>query len=80
MGRNFYDIVFLLSKTQPNFDYLREKLNIKGPHELKNHLIEKCRGVNFEQLAKDVKPFLFNPDDTKKVIYFPEYIKNLECG
>lgn len=78
MGRDFYDIIFLLGKTQPNFDYLREKLNIQGPHELKKHLIEKCRDVDFERLAKDVKPFLFNPDDTKKVIYFPEYIKNLE--
>jgi hypothetical protein len=30
-----------------------------------------------EAMAKDVQPFLFDPADTKKVVLFPEYIKQL---
>lgn len=74
MGRDFYDIVFLAGKTKPNFDYLNTKLKIKNTGELKKRLLEKCQHLNFKQLAKDVEPFLFVPDDSKKVLLFCEYI------
>ncbi|MFQ6108998.1 MAG: nucleotidyl transferase AbiEii/AbiGii toxin family protein [Candidatus Aminicenantales bacterium] len=78
MGKDFYDIVFLLGKIRPNYAYLVNKLNIQSPDDLKKRLIKKCQNVDFEKLARDVRPFLFNPDDTKKVLYFPDYIKELE--
>lgn len=78
MGRDFYDIFFLFGKTNPNFSYLEEKIGIKDSVTLKKRLLEKCKRIDFNQLARDVIPFLFNSGDAKKISLFPDYIKNKE--
>ena len=78
MGRDFFDTVFLLGKTKPNFDYLRSKINIKDMIDLKDRLLLKCKDINFNQLSKDVEQFLFVPSDSKKVLFFYEYVQNYE--
>jgi len=78
MGRDFYDAVFLLGKTKPNLGYLEAKLKIRNMVDLKSRLLAKCSKVNLKDLAKDVEQFLFNPSDSKKVLYFYDYIKNYE--
>lgn len=77
-GRDFYDVIFLLSKTKPNFDYLQLKLKIKNRQELKDKLAALNSKVNFKELARDVEPFLFDPNDSKRVILFEKYVKDLE--
>jgi len=78
MGRDFYDTVFLLGKTKPNLDYLRLKLDIKDMSDLKKRLLSKCKNIKFYQLAKDVERFLSLPSDSKKVLFFYEYIQGHE--
>ena len=78
MGRDFFDSAFLLGKTTPNRDYLREKLGIRNSKELKSRLMTKCKVINFAQLAKDVEPFLYNPRETKRVLHFLEYIQSVD--
>jgi len=77
-GRDFFDMVFLLSKTKPNYEYLQLKLKINNGKELKEKLLALESKVDFKELAKDVEPFLFNPGDSKKVTLFMKYIKNVE--
>ena len=75
-GRDFFDIVFLLGQGQvPNYEYLHAKIGIQSPDELRNRIIDKCSSLNMKEMATDVKPFLFNPKDEKKIILFPEYIE-----
>jgi len=76
-GRDFYDIIFLLSKTKPNMDYISFKLNIQTLKELKSEILKKCETLDFKALSRDVQPFLFNPSDTR-VAQFVEYFKNVE--
>lgn len=78
MGRDFFDSVFLLGKTTPNMDYLREKIGIKNGKELKSRLMTKCKDINFAKLAKDVEPFLYDPRETKRVLHFLEYIQSVD--
>jgi len=54
------------------------KLKIKNGQELKSKLEIFSDKINFNELAEDVEPFLFNAKDSKKVILFAKYIKNLE--
>jgi predicted nucleotidyltransferase component of viral defense system len=72
--RDFYDIVFLLSFTKPNYEYLKSKLGIDGPEELRAKLLELCQTLDFVDLAKDVQSYLFTPSDSKKVELFKEFI------
>lgn len=77
-GRDFFDIVFLLSNTKPNYDYLEKNINIKNSGELKKKIISSAEKINFNELAKDVEPFLFYPKDSKKIKMFSEYIRLVE--
>ncbi len=77
-GRDFYDIIFLLSKTTPNYNYLQEKIGVSCGKELKDKLLALLEEVDLEDLANDVKPFLFNSHDAKRVGLFKDYIAGLE--
>lgn len=79
-GRDFFDVVFLLPKTKPNYDYLNLKMGIASAQDLKEKLLSFCAGLNFKQLAEDVQPFLFNPADSAKVELFVKYIKSVNLG
>lgn len=78
MGRDFYDIIFLFSKTNPSYHYLRERMKLKEEidiGEIKKKLLLKCEKINFKKLVEDVRPFLFYPHDAEKIMLFPDFIK-----
>ncbi|MDP1884820.1 MAG: nucleotidyl transferase AbiEii/AbiGii toxin family protein [Candidatus Moranbacteria bacterium] len=77
-GRDFFDTVFLLAKTSPNYEYLQLKLKVKNGKELREKLLGLENKINLNDLAEDVEPFLFNPSDAKKVMFFMEYIKSAD--
>lgn len=77
MGRDFYDTVFLFGKAKPNFVYLKTKMDIKNMDELKKKLLLKCSELDFKHLAEDVQPFLFNSAESKKVLFFCDYVKGI---
>lgn len=78
-GRDFFDAVFILSMIdKPDYDYLKLKVNISNARELKEKILHKCETISMEEMAKDVQPFLFDPADAKKVIFFPDYIKQVK--
>ena len=73
-GRDFFDVCFLLSRVNPNYKYLKE-YDVENQQDLKNRLLEKISEVNLKSLAKDVEPFLINPDEKERVSGFREYIE-----
>ncbi|MFH1441900.1 MAG: nucleotidyl transferase AbiEii/AbiGii toxin family protein [Candidatus Omnitrophota bacterium] len=77
MGRDFHDTIFLFGKTRPNIEYLRKKMKIKDMADLKDRILRKCAALNFKNLVSDVEQFLFMPEDAKKILLFPEYIKKI---
>jgi len=75
-GRDFFDVTFLLSRgIKPNYEYLNFKLGIQSPDDLRNQTLEKCAALDMNEMAKDVEPFLFEAKDMKKVLLFPELLK-----
>lgn len=80
-GRDFFDIVFLLSQEQiPNYEYLFAKLGIDSPEILRRRIIEKCEQLDMKEMAQDVRPFLFNTKDEKKVLLFSKYMEQVKLG
>lgn len=77
-GRDFYDVIFLLSKTKPNYEYLKIKLEIGSGEELKKKILDFCKKLDFRELARDVEPFLFNPKESNRVILFEKYISEMK--
>lgn len=78
-GRDFYDVVFLSSKTKPNYEYLKAKENIKNDKELKINLLSYFTKLDKKDLENDVKLFLFNPKkDLIPVTMFDKFIENAQ--
>ncbi|MFA6305611.1 MAG: nucleotidyl transferase AbiEii/AbiGii toxin family protein [Candidatus Gracilibacteria bacterium] len=74
MGRDFFDIVFLNGiGAKPNFAYLKKNIGVDNQKDLKKYLLEKTSSLNFEELARDTEPLLFDPRDKKKVLLFREF-------
>ena len=77
-GRDFFDVVFLLGKgIKPNYDYLKLKKDINSPEVLKEVVLTHCKTIDMTVMAKDVAPFLFQPNDEKKVRLFTEYLEQV---
>jgi len=76
-GRDFFDIVFLFSKTKPDFDYLSKKIGIDNKKELKNKLKRFTKKIDFKALSEDVEPFLFDSSQKERVLHFPKFIDQL---
>ena len=79
-GRDFFDIIFLLSRTKPNYGYLKEKIGVSNETELRARLEAEFKKLDFKELGRDVKAFLFNPADVKRVELFPEYTRQVGLG
>jgi predicted nucleotidyltransferase component of viral defense system len=76
-GRDFYDIIFLLKSTRPNYNYLNLKLGIQNNMDLKSSLLDFLKTINLKEMAEDVRPFLFDPDEIKPILLFEDYINQI---
>jgi predicted nucleotidyltransferase component of viral defense system len=77
-GRDFFDTIFLLATIdKPNYDFLSMKAGINNTKELKEQILARCKELGMRAMADDVRPFLFNPADAKKVWLFPGYLKQV---
>ena len=75
-GRDFFDIVSMLGwGYKPNYSYLKHRLGVYTSSELKKMILNKCATLDMQEMANDVKPFLFNPDDVKKILLFEPYLE-----
>ncbi len=76
-GRDFFDILFLLKTTTPNYDYLNQKLAVQNSSQLKSVILKTLQTIDMQEMIKDVNPFVFYPKELKKMVLFEEYIKQL---
>ena len=76
-GRDYYDFIWATALTNPDYNYLKNSLAIENIDELKFKLLEFTKDLDFNQLAKDVQPFLFNSESKSKVLLFRDIVKNL---
>lgn len=73
-GRDYFDVVFLFSQNhQPDYAYLEAKMSAGTPELLRAAIFSLLGQVDLDGLASDVRPFLFNPDDDRRVRYFREF-------
>ena len=76
-GRDFYDALFLLSQTKPNYDYLAKKQGVNNLTELKTRLIEVIEKTDLLHKSKDFEHLLFNKENKDRILNFSEFINRL---
>ena len=76
-GRDFYDAIFLLSKTKPNMDFLKAKVGISTPEELKAAIAERLKEVDLNHKKRDFMHLLFNETNANRILQFAEVIADI---
>jgi len=76
-GRDFFGMVYLMAKAEPDYKFLKLKLNVTSKKELIKRLKKKSKNINFKLLAKDIEPFLFDPGQKNRVLHFKDWLNTL---
>ena len=75
-GRDFFDLAFLMAlDVKPDRRYIHQKLDLVDQKELKRAVLNHCKSLGMNAMARDVEPFLFIPGDTKKVLFFEDLLQ-----
>ena len=73
-GRDFYDTIFLLSKTKPNLEFLKARTGISSIEELKNAVSERLKGIDLSQKQRDFSHLVFNEQNAKRILQFADVV------
>ena len=76
-GRDFYDTIFLMSKTLPDFNFLEKKEGISNIEELKESVVNKLATVDLTLKQRDFEHLLYNPSNSQRILQFEDYIRKL---
>lgn len=77
-GRDFYDTIFLLSKTNPNMDFLHAKTGISTMKELKNAMKNRLLEIDLNEKKRDFVHLLFNESNAERILKFGEIINGMQ--
>jgi hypothetical protein len=76
-GRDFYDAMFLLGQTDPDYQYLSVKHNVHTKEELKTALSQVVEKTDLKKKYRDFEHLLFKQSDAEKVLLFQEFVNQL---
>lgn len=76
-GRDFYDAMFLLSQTEPDYSFLAARCGIHDLKELKSSVLELLISVNLSHKQKDFEHMLLQRKNSKRILHFNEFINSL---
>ena len=74
-SRDFFNAMFLLAKTGPNYEFLKQRVNISNGQELRAVLINVLDNTNLSSKAMDFKNLIFELGDNNKILLFREFIE-----
>jgi predicted nucleotidyltransferase component of viral defense system len=77
-GRDFYDAIFLLQRTMPDYGFLSASHpGVTDKASLKLALTEKAMSVNLELKRRDVEHLLFNRERAAAILNFKAFVASL---
>jgi predicted nucleotidyltransferase component of viral defense system len=76
-GRDFYDAMFLLGQTQPDYSFLNVKCHISGPEALKQATEKMIKTVDLKKKSKDFEHLLFNKSNSSLILRAKEFFMEL---
>lgn len=78
-GRDFYDVIFLLSKTNPNMDFLAARTGISSLDNLQTAIEERITTIDLKQKKRDFVHLLFNEAHAERVLQFSSIVKTMQA-
>lgn len=76
-GRDFYDVMFLMSQTEPDFGYLAAKCGIADMAKLKEELLALLERIDLNHKLRDAEHLFFNSHSSRRILNFRDFIASL---
>ncbi len=76
-GRDFYDAMFLLALTRPDYSFLAEKHGIHNLDELKTATAEMLKAVDLNMKKRDFEHLLFNKKNSERILSVGEFFQEM---
>jgi predicted nucleotidyltransferase component of viral defense system len=76
-GRDYYDVMFLLAQTPPDYPFLAARCGIHDLPELKSAVEKSLQSVDLTQKRKDFEHMLFHRDNSSRILHVREFIQSL---
>ena len=76
-GRDFYDLMFLLVHSKPDYDFLSRRCGVHNLQEFKQATAKLLETVDLKKKQKDFEHLLFNNANSDKILRFGEFIDSL---
>jgi predicted nucleotidyltransferase component of viral defense system len=76
-GRDFYDVMFLMDQTTPDYSFLAERCGILNLEDLKRTTKEMVKTIDLKQKMKDFEHLLFNRENSKRILRVGDFIREL---
>jgi len=76
-GRDFYDAMFLLGQTNPDYRFLTERCGISDLTALKKATAKMLKTTDLKSKMKDFEHLLFHKENSKRILHIGEFINSL---
>jgi predicted nucleotidyltransferase component of viral defense system len=76
-GRDFYDLIFLLSQAKPDYNFLSKRCGVNSLQEFKQATNKLLTTVDLKKKQKDFEHLLFNRTNSEKILRFGDFIASL---
>lgn len=74
-GRDFYDAMFLLLQTDPDYNFLKARIGIGTPSQLKVALAEMLAKTDLNIKKRDFEHLLFHKRNSEKILRFADLVE-----
>lgn len=76
-GRDFYDVMFLLGQTAPDYSFLSSKHSIDGPEDLKEAVDKILETVDLRKKSRDFEHLVYNKDNSNRIMRVAEFFREM---
>lgn len=76
-GRDFYDAMFLLAQTKPDYSFLAQRHGIHNLEELKAATAEMLESVDLNMKKRDFEHLLFNKKNSGRILSVVDFFQEL---
>lgn len=79
-GRDFYDALFLLAQTKPDYDFLTLRCGVNNLKALKTAVDNLLSVTDLTKKQRDFEHLLFNRVNSERILHFSAFIRSLKSG
>lgn len=79
-GRDFYDALFLLAQTKPDYDFLSQRCGVKDLTALQTAVNTLLTSIDLKTKQRDFEHLLFNRANSSRILHFATFMHELGVG